>query len=185
MSTGTEEQEIITGQPELFPRSKSDVDLALVQEAKQYAHTGKIVMKDAEHIAQVVSDLISGVSQREVARKYRIGRHTLRAVVVELERAGKLAPLKQRVSLKMGHVVEAGVDEAQSLLDAGLVPANVLPILIGVISDKKALLDGEATQIIQHKRDDLTVEKVNAWWDGMKVVEDSPDSRSGAEVQNV
>ena len=53
--------------------------------------------------------------------------------------------LKQRVSHKLGLIIELGSERLIEKLEAGSVPANVLPIVIGVAVDKKAIVDGEGT----------------------------------------
>ena len=181
MATDQELVTIVSSQPPLFSL-EAGFDKELVEQAKSYAHTGKTVAKDHERVAGIVEALLSGVSQRKVARSFHVSPNNLRKIVHELEASGKMDALKQRLSSKMGALVESSVDLTQEMVDDGAIPANVLPILIGVISDKKALLDGEATVIVGRKEDQLSVEKVNAWWDGMKR---AVDVQSDGEVSNV
>jgi len=74
-----------------------------------------------------------------------MSRRSVKAVTRVFEERGKLAPLKERLSAKMADLIELGLDVLRDKLERDQVPANVLPIVIGVLSDKKALLDGDPT----------------------------------------
>ena len=141
----------------------------LVAAAKEYIHSGKIVGKNAELCEAIVTAYASGlVSIRLIAKRLGIGRETVKTIIRLADEAGKLGPLKQRLSGKMGRAIELGLDVLTEKLEAGDVPAQVLPIVIGVLSDKKALLDGEATVRIEASAVLLTADQVRADFDRMK-----------------
>lgn len=132
------------GQPILFADEQWQRLEQLVPIAAKYQHTAKGVTKDEELCFAICEKLVQGWSERSVARHFHVSRHTIRAMMEELEKAGKLAPLKQRLSHKLGLVAELSLDEQVRALRAGTVQANVLPIMTGVSLDKKAGLDASA-----------------------------------------
>jgi len=149
---------IITGQPELF--SPDSLDTRFVEELVHYSHTGKSLTSDPEELAAIVESLCAGMSQRAVARRFRRSRSTIRKAVAALEEAGKLEPLEKRSSRKMGAIIESGLEALQERVDRDEVPANVLPVMIGILSDKKAVLDGKPVSI-QETRQVLSIESFN------------------------
>ena len=113
--------------------------------AKQFIHSGKIICKDGERAAAIAQAFLECGQILPVAKRFHVSPNTVQAVVEVLEQAGKLDDLKQRVSRKLGLVAELGAERLLDKLEAGAVPANVLPSVVGVAIDKKALLDGDPT----------------------------------------
>lgn len=148
-------------QATLFP------ELGVVEAAKRWEHNGVTTCKDEELCAGICEAAIQGHSQRWIARTFGVGPMTVRAVIEEMERRGKMRALKERVRSKLGVAIELGIERAVEMLEAGSVPANVLPIMVGVFSDKKALLDGEPTMIVRSADSELTVEALNRVIEGL------------------
>lgn len=138
-------------QPSLFLPSQLPELPALAAAAKQYIHTGKITCKDEERAAAIASKYLETGSLLATARWFHVSPNTVKAVTDVYEAEGKLDDLKQRISRKLGTIIELTSDRSIEALEAGKVPANVLPIMMGVAVEKKALIDGEATQRIEHK----------------------------------
>lgn len=139
-------------QPPLFsifdlPTNPKLAGLAKDWEPGKWKHTGAGLLSDEELCELVCTDILSGLSQRAVARKYGISRNSITPVMEELESRGKLEPLKRRLSRKLGIAFELSVETAIEMLEEGRVPANVIPVMGGVFADKKALIDGEPTSI--------------------------------------
>ena len=130
-------------QPPLFAMPEQP---HLVEKAKEFVHTGKITGKDGELCAAIVEAYASGLfSIRAISARLHVGRETVRTILRLAENGGKLGQAKQRVSAKMARAIETSLDVFMEKLDADKVPINVLPIAIGVFSDKKAMLDGDPT----------------------------------------
>ena len=135
-------------------------DPTLVTALVEYAHTGKSLQRDPEQLRAMLEDFLAGLSERELSRRYHVGRNTLRAGLRELEAAGKLEPLKKRVSDRLLRLGQLAIGAAEQALEAGDIDPRALPALIGVPLEKAALLAGEAT----HRLD--VVEKMDpaaAW----------------------
>lgn len=124
--------------------------LRIEEDRASNKHTGGTLEKREELRDVICLRLVEGSSIRAVCKEYGVGRNTVSKLVKRLETAGKMEPYKKRVSSKLGAIVEAGADEFLRKLDAGEVPVNVIPVAVGIFSDKKALLDGEATVNVGH-----------------------------------
>lgn len=137
--------------PSLFsPDQLPDVP-KIAAGAKAFLHTGKITCKDEERAAAIAEAFLQCGLILPVARRFHISPNTVKAVVQVLEESGKLDDLKQRLSSKLGLLAETSIERANEMLMNNQVPANVLPILMGVAIDKKELLDGNATSRVQHQ----------------------------------
>lgn len=142
--------QLMTRQPELF--GAGDVECRqMCQAAEGYARTGKIAARNEERAAAMLEALLQGKSLRAIQREFQVDGRTVRAVQGVYEREGKLPALKERMSRKLGHAMELGVENAVAMLEAGDVPANVIPVMVGVFADKKAMIDGDATVRVEHQ----------------------------------
>jgi hypothetical protein len=132
-------------QPALFAPEQLPAQEVLLEAAKRYAHTGKTACRDEELAEQVLKFYLTTGSLRLTARQFHVSPNTVSAMLTVFSANGKLDALKQRLSTKLGTMVELGTDLMIEKLQDGSVQANVLPIVIGVGVEKKALIDGEAT----------------------------------------
>lgn len=141
----------------------------LVGAARRYLHTGKTTSKDEELCRGILESWASGLmSQRAIARRLRVSRETIAVIVSEAERLGKVGPLKERLSLKLGKTIELTLEAMKDAVADGTMPKQSLPIVYGVLSDKKAMLDGEATVRIEAVAPRLTAQEVRAEFERMK-----------------
>lgn len=132
-------------QPALFsPGDLPDLP-ALVEGAKRFVHTGKIVTKNEERAAAIAQAFLETGFILPVARRFQVSPNTVKAVMDVLERAGKLDGIKERLSAKLGLLAEVSAEAAIEAVQSGKCQPNVLPINVGVAIEKKALLDGEVT----------------------------------------
>lgn len=148
----------LASQAEFFP------ELGLLEAAKVWERganperTGKILLKDWERCERVLMRLLNNEKQREIAKAEGISRNSLRLLVDIFEARGKLEPLKKRLSRRAGHILDALSEDILQDVENGTLPANVKPIVFGVLADKKAVWDGEPTQVIEVRREGLSVD---------------------------
>lgn len=150
--------------PEIF-------DLPLLEAAQRYIHTGQRLLSDTQEVESIVADLRLGSSLRTVAARYHRSHNTIAAILEALEKSGKLDTLERRVARKLGFAQEMALDCSIDALLAGKVPPNVLPIMVGVFADKKALLDGKPTAIVQHQDREISVASLNSLVNALPVVD--------------
>jgi len=145
MAKAKPKQPAESSQPALFTPEQLPAVPALIAAAQQHLHNGKTTCKDEELCEAMLTHYLTTGSLRATAKRFQVSAHTVAAVLKVYESAGKMDALKQRLSSKFGVMIELGTDLLIEKLQEGAVQANVLPIVIGVGVEKKALLDGEAT----------------------------------------
>ena len=133
-------------------------------------HTGaRLLNRDHALCEEIVRELLTGTSARQIARRLNVSRQSINGIRDEMEKRGLVEPLKKRISGLLGTIIEAGLENLQDALLAGQISAAQLPVAMGILIDKKALVDGDPTvRIAQERPSDLTVESVRAHFDKLK-----------------
>ena len=169
-----------TEQPALFsPELLPDLP-ALVAAAKDYAHTGKIICKDGERAQAILTHYLQTGSLRATAKHLGCSPNTVLSVLHQFEQTGKLDALKQRLSHKLGLVLELGADDLVERLVSGKFKPT--PIDLAVLVDKKLLLDGDATQITEQRvAVDVRIEDVTAYLESKGLKAPAIDIESSVE----
>jgi len=141
--------------PELF-------DVPFLEAAKRFVFTGARLLSDPVEVENIVADLCLGASLRTVCARYHRSHNTIAAVMTALEATGKLDTLEKRIAKKLGFAQELALDRSIELLvGPTAVPPNVLPIMVRVYADKKAVLDGRPTAIVEHRDRELNTSAIN------------------------
>jgi len=165
----------------LFGEEALPVLPAVVAAAAKWEHNGRYTLNDEVLCAEIAERVLTGLSNRAIARLLRVSRSTVRAVMFVLEERGKLGPLKQRLSRKLGYALELCVDRSIEALEDNKVPMNVLPILGGVWFDKKALIDGDPTARVEHgQAETVSIESFKAWLAELKANRGAHEVESSA-----
>jgi len=159
-------------QPALFEDFSEQPEL--IAAAAVYTPNGKTTCKNEERAFAIVEDLIRGVSQRKVAKRHVVGRGTLAGIVEQLERQGKLKPLKQRLVGKFGQFVEHGIDAMNEAMVDGTFPITHAGLAVAQITDKLLLLQGDPTVIVGTVDHGPTTEQLNAWLQAIPVEVSGP-----------
>lgn len=160
---------LATCQGEMFPELGVLEAARLWQPGKAPEVTGKALLKDWERCGRVADALLLDVPQRQIARQEGMGRHSIRKVMEVLEERGLLAPQKKRMSRRLGHIAEAIGEDLMEMAEAGTLPAQVKPIAMAIALDKKALLDGEASQVIEVRRVGVSIEALEAEYERLRL----------------
>lgn len=158
------EQELLFDELSFFVGGNSEA-------AERYhRHTGRRL--DRNVAEAIVERRALGMSERSVAETFHVSRNTVAALMQEAERLGKLEPVKARLGRRLGLILDLATDEIVERLRTGHIPDNVLPILLGVVFDKKSLLDGDPTIRIEERIEvALTPEDMRSMLERMKRAE--------------
>lgn len=150
-------------QEELFDASELPQGMELLEPVEKQAKrfTGEMVKRNAARYAAIVGYLGQNISVRTICRSFGVSHHVVKAI---RERDPQLvATEKQRFAKLMGHVARMCVETYAEALVEGTVAVQNLPIHAAIFTDKRAQLDGEATQRIEViRRTEHTVEQVLA-----------------------
>lgn len=156
-------------------------DLVKAVKSGEHKHTGARLLDNHTHVLRMVELLMSGWGVKKIAREMGVSAHSVRAARDALVARGEMAPFKERVVRKFEEIIEVGASNYLDALEKNEVPAAQIPVGLGIISDKRALALGEPTSISAAaagpgQAEDLSVEKLNAWFEGMKVASADPPS---------
>jgi hypothetical protein len=91
---------------------------------------------------------------------------------------------EKQLTRQYGKILAVSAERYLDGLVSGAIPAAQIPVGMGIVFDKKALLDGKPTSIVQHQDKTLNVDDFNAWVDQLPRIEDSSDSESGEKGAN-
>lgn len=131
--------EMVSEQPALFALPVVE-DRELQRSAARF--TGKIACRDDARCAEIARRWLVGESQRDIAAAVGCSRNTVPVVLRELERQGKLEPLKDLVLRDLGEAVREQVAWNKDLIAARKVTSEAAAILkagwvgAGVFLDK-------------------------------------------------
>jgi hypothetical protein len=160
-------------QPELFELLVDGHELLVDDEQAAKVFTTEVVARNRARFAGILRCLGEGMSQSAIARAFQVSRNTLAAIVsrrpelVEQERrlaAGRMAVLARACSERLLESIDC-------------IPHQVLPIVMGIATEKSLLLDGRPTAITESKRDALSPAEVNAYIDRLA------SARPGSELE--
>ena len=118
----------------------------------------------AKHVAEraaILADLAVGLGVRTVAARHRRSPKLVRALRMQAEERGEIAPLKERLGRKALAISEAVLDELGE--DIEKIPANVRALAFAQLVDKGLLLTGGATQRIEHVQSSDSPEAYGEW----------------------
>lgn len=121
--------------------------LTLDEDERSGRHTGERIARDRKLYQAIVRCLAEGVGIRATARAFGVATETV-AGIRDREPA-LFAREKKELSQRMGHFVRMGVERLIEEVDQ--IPIGQLSVSVGVISDKKALLDGDPTVRVEER----------------------------------
>lgn len=129
--------------PEVFPELQPELfdgawpmDAALEQQAKEYLHTGKIVCKDAERVERVCRAVLLRIPARKIAKREKIGRESIDAIVAHAHATGKLRPISEALLEEATEITMLAGHELKEALVNGRVQPQCLGMVWGTGVDK-------------------------------------------------
>jgi hypothetical protein len=155
--------EQVVSQPSLFDGEDAPIDYQTVTEAKAisegavFVYTGSTVSMNEQKAMAIAIMRLSGVPKREIARRCQCSRHVIDLVLEQLEQAGKIAPLRERLPRLLGQVAEDAAEAAREIIHAGVIDAptaaylKALGVLSGIGADKHAGAQAVAGDLHLHQ----------------------------------
>ena len=148
--------------PELFSAEAVEAGLVEVAGKPRGQFSGALVERQAALVDVILERFAAGASQREIARVFRVSPNTVAGIVARATAAGRIEAYKIRVSAKLAGAIEGGIEVWTDALRAGLLNLAQIPLAVGIFSDKKALLDGEATSRVEVRQVEPTGQDIDA-----------------------
>lgn len=143
-------------QQDFFDDGSFGVELAAMPEKPSESRHGKYTGEELERRVivrdRVVKALAEGVGIRKLARQLRsegiqIGEHSIMAL--RDRRPDLVATEKKQLSQQLGQITKLMADSIRERLVNGTMKPT--PVDLAVMIDKRAVLDGDATLVIEHK----------------------------------
>lgn len=159
-----------TEQPFLFDAKLLPVrqDLVLMVKEKAHEFTGKILGKDAELCRAICADLMTGLSGRKIAKKYRISRNSILGIERIMRERGELEPLKKAILQQLDDIIYIGLERIKEGIAEEEIHPGQLPIPISALIDKKGQLEAGLVPGTERSVAEVTAEQVQAAFEAMK-----------------
>lgn len=130
----------------LFPEHERDL-LQLDDAATRKRYTAVSLERQVAKRDAIVRALAEGHGLLRIARAFGVSHHTVRAL--RDSRPDLVAIEKKQLSAQIGAVVKMSLDSMVERLEKGTWKPGSVDL--GILLDKKALLDGEASLIVEHR----------------------------------
>lgn len=140
----------MTKQPVLFDFAECEQHLVELAGADRARFTGSTVAKDGELVDAVLAAVVQGVPRETIARLAKVSPSSIASIVERAEKSGEIGGWKERMSRILSRATETAAASLVDDIEKGNLPAGQKPIAIGILMDKKLLLDGEATSRVEH-----------------------------------
>ena len=137
-------------QPALFDLEVCERHLLAIAKRDQDRFTGTTIEKHAETVGAVLAAVAAGVPREHIAKLAGISTKTIAGIVERAEANGEIAGWKQRMSRLLGRAAESAAASLAEDLDSGKITPGQKTLTIAILTDKRLLLDGEATSRVEH-----------------------------------
>lgn len=156
--THIEELATEDGQAVLF--SSDTIDLTkLDQPAAAKRFTAESLQRNRAKRDAIIRALAEGQGLLRIARAFGVSHHTVAAL--RDSRPDLVAIEKEQLSRNLGRVMSVCLERFEEGVVDGKVHPGQLPVGFGILADKKALLDGEATIRVERvQRHEVSLELV-------------------------
>lgn len=135
-------------QPSLF--CEIELDLLTVDEPKtRKRYTAASLERCLAKRDAIVRALAEGHGLLRIARAFGVSHHLVSSL--RDQRPELVAIEKKQLSGQIGRILKLSADKFEEALESGTVPAGQIPVAFGIFSDKKAMLDGDAGLVIEHR----------------------------------
>lgn len=136
--------------PPLFDLATCERHLIELRAPDAARFTGSTVEKDRERVEAVLAAVVAGVPREHIARLANISTHTIAGIVERAEKSGEIAGWKERMSRLLARATETMAANLVEAVEKKQIAPAALPVALGIATDKKLLLDGEATSRVEH-----------------------------------
>lgn len=156
--------------------------LTVEEDARKGKYSGAIIEKNREKVKAICGALAEGHGIIRVAKAFGVSTHTV--IGIRERHPDLLAIEEKQLTRKYGTILALSAERYLEALVSGSIPAAQLPVGMGIVFDKKALLDGKPTAIVRHQAKEISIEDLNALIEGMpraNVVEESSEGSAESE----
>lgn len=139
-------------QQSLFQRSElpeASELLRLDEPEARKRFTAEHLLANIEKRDAICRALAEGVGIIRIARAFGVSEHTVMAL--KEKRPDLVAMEKKQLSGQIGRILRLSAERYEEGLLSGKIAPAQIPVGFGIFADKKAMLDGEASLVIEHR----------------------------------
>lgn len=156
--------------------------LTVDADEKSGKYSGKIIEKNRARVRAIVQSLAMGVGQLKVAKAFGVSVHTVRGII---QRNPELIAIEEKkLSGQLGHAFTVGLEQYTEAIIRGDIPPQLLPVGLGILFDKKQLIDGKPTSISGSVKPGATIEDMKRALAELPVIELESCSTADAGPQS-
>lgn len=133
----------------LFDLAECERHLVALAAPDQKRFTGTTTEKDRQRVEAILAAVVAGVPAEHIARLANVSTHTVAGIVDRAERGGKIAGWKERMSRQLARATEGLAASLVEAAEKKTIAAGQQPVALGILIDKKLVLDGEATSRVE------------------------------------
>lgn len=142
------DQSLVPFQASLF--SDDELDLITIDQPEtRKRYTAASLERHVAKRDAIVRALAEGWGLLRIASVYGVSHHLVSAL--RDARPELVAMEKKQLSGQIGRILKMSADKFEEALVKGMVPAGQIPVAFGIFADKKAMLDGDAGLVIEHR----------------------------------
>lgn len=135
-------------QGSLFSEFEQDL-LTLDKPETRKRYTAATLERNVAKRDFILRCLAEGHGLLRIANAAGVSHHLVSAL--RDSRPDLVAIEKKQLSGQFGRIIRLAADKLEDALSKGMVPAGQIPVLIGIVQDKRAQLDGDAGLVIEHR----------------------------------
>jgi len=136
--------------PALFDLAECERHLVELAQPDAARFTGTTTEKDRQRVDAILAAVVAGVPREHIAALAKVSTHTIAGIVERAERSGEIATWKERMSRLLARATETMAATLVEAVEQKKLAPAALPVALGIATDKKLLLDGEATSRVEH-----------------------------------
>lgn len=154
--------------------------LTIEEDERKGKYSGKIIDQNRQKVRAICAALAEGIGVNRIAKAFSVSIHTVLAL---RDRHPELIAAEEKMlSAQISRVLKVGVDRYLQALVDGVIPAAQLPVGLGILFDKKQLLDGKPTTISSSQKQVATFEEMKRALEALPIdVEVISETQSGGQ----
>jgi hypothetical protein len=138
----------VAQQPSLFTELEMDL-LTLDREQTRKRYTAASLERQVGKRDAILRALAEGHGLLRIAKAFGVSHHLVSAL--RDTRPELVAIEKKQLSGQIGRILKMSADRFEEALEHRLVPPGQIPVAFGIFADKKAMIDGEAGLVVEHR----------------------------------
>lgn len=140
----------VNEQPSLFSEFELDRDLLTLDEpVTRKRYTARSLDQQLAKRDAILRALAEGHGLLRIAKAFAVSHHLVSTL--RDSRPDLVAIEKKQLSGQLGRILKMSADRYEEALEKGMVPAGQIPVAFGIFADKKAMLDGDAGLVVEHR----------------------------------